>query len=262
MTHRTGYATLNQMKSTDEIQVFTDGASIGNPGPGGWGVLIRAGGRMRELSGGFRETTNNRMELYAAIMALESLPAGARVRLFSDSRYLVEGITKGWAEEWRAKGWRQTKTKPTPNADLWARLLDAASQRQVSWEWVRGHFGHPENERVDQLAQRAAKRKGLPVDEGYENRPAGGANDQLGLFDGGEPETMPNDGEKAPLKPSERRGKVVREGQPCRKCGTPVVKQAPARKISAKQRHYYEYYLVCPNCGTIYLVDEAKKAVK
>lgn len=253
--------TLNAMKPTDEIQIFTDGSSTGNPGPGGWAVLMREGGKMREFSGGFRETTNNRMELYAAIKALESLPKGARVRIFSDSRYLVEGITQGWAETWRAKGWRQTKNKPTPNADLWIRLLAAVEQRTVSWEWVRGHVGHPENEKADRLAQRAAGGRNLPADEGYENQPSGAENNQPGLFESKTIEAMPGGVEKAAVRPAESRGKVVREGQACRKCGMPVVRQAPKRKISKKQSHYYEYYLVCPNCGTIYLVDEAKREI-
>lgn len=261
MTAGEGYATLKPMKPNGEIQVYTDGSAIGNPGPGGWAALLFEGGRKREISGGFRQTTNNRMELYAAIMALESLPVGVKVRLFSDSSYLVAGITQGWAEKWRSKGWRQTKSKPTPNADLWARLLTAAGQRSVSWEWVPGHTGHKENERANLLAQRAALGRNLPADEGYENQPAGAQNGLPGLFDSPETAEMPEVEENPPVKPAERRGKVVREGQPCRKCGTPVVKRAPKRKISGKQSHYYEYYLVCPNCGTIYLVDEAKKEV-
>lgn len=261
LTPGKSYVTLNAMESTREYQVYTDGASLGNPGPGGWAALVRSGGRMRELSGGFRETTNNRMELYAVIMGLESLPAGARVRVISDSRYVVEGITQGWAEAWRAKGWRQTKNKPTPNADLWARLLEAVEQRHVSWDWVRGHVGHPENERADRLAQRAAGKRNLPADEGYENRPEGAENNQPGLFESAGREDITAEGEKTAVKPAERRGKVFRAGQPCRKCGTPVEKRVPSRKISAKQKYYYEYYLVCPNCGTMYLVDEAKRKV-
>ncbi len=253
--------TLNAMKVSDEYQVYTDGAALGNPGPGGWAALVRSGGRTRELSGGFRETTNNRMELYAAIMGLEQVPAGARVRLTSDSQYLVEGITKGWAEAWRAKGWRQTKHKPTPNADLWKRLLDAAEQRNVSWKWVRGHVGHRENERADRLAQQAASGRNLPADKGYENRAPEAAQNQPGLFDTAGAGNTPEEGEMTAVKPAERRGKVVRAGQPCRKCGTPVEKRVPSRKISARQKHYYTYYLICPNCGTMYLVDEARREV-
>lgn len=249
------YATLNPMAPAEEYRIYTDGSSTGNPGPGGWAALIHSRGRPRELAGGFRLTTNNRMELYAAIMGLEQVPEGASVRIISDSTYLVEGITQGWAEKWQAKGWRQTRHKPTPNADLWARLLQAVEKRRVRWEWVRGHVGHPENERADLLAQRAAGAKNLPADEGYENQPAEAVQNQPGLFDGG---GSSQEGES----PVERRGKVVREGQACRKCGAPVIKKAPERKISAKQKHYYTYYLACPECGTIYLVDEARREVQ
>jgi len=243
--------------SEEIIHIYTDGASLGNPGPGGWAALIRSGGRMRELSGGFRETTNNRMELYAAIMGLESLPVGARVKLYSDSSYLVQGISQGWAEKWKAKGWKQTRTKPTPNADLWARLLIAVGERQVSWEWVRGHAGHPENERADRLAVKAANGQNLPLDAGFS---AVLEAPQLSLFDGiGGQEEVKSAAE--PLKHAQGRGKVTQPGQTCRKCGTPVEKRIPSRKLSGKQKHYYAWYLVCPNCGTLYLVDEAKREV-
>ncbi len=256
------------------IEIFTDGASTGNPGPGGWAAIIRAAGRTLELSGGFRLTTNNRMELYAAITALEmvdtSFPAPAQVHLYSDSRYLVEGITRGWAEQWRAKGWRQTKNRPTPNADLWSRLLLAAAKHDVSWEWVRGHAGHPENERVDQLATKAASQRILPADEGYESGPEAareGVADgkgQPGLFVAGAGDQKAAEVDEPPVVTTVSvpgRGKVTRAGQPCRKCGTAVVKQAPARKVKPGQAHYYAWYLICPNCKTIYLVDEAKHEV-
>jgi len=258
------------------IEIFTDGASTGNPGPGGWAAIIRADGRTLELSGGFRLTTNNRMELYAAIVALEmvdtSYAAPALVRLYSDSRYLVEGITRGWAEQWRAKGWRQTKNRPTPNADLWSRLLLAAARHDVSWEWVRGHAGHPENERADQLATQAAGQRILPADAGYESgggpsasspsTGSGSERGQPGLFEVGTSRQQAAEVDE-PLAGSvtavNGRGKVTRAGQPCRKCGAAVVKQVPSRKVKPGQAHYYAWYLICPNCKTIYLVDEAKR---
>lgn len=256
------------------IEIFTDGASTGNPGPGGWAAIIRADGRTLELSGGFRMTTNNRMELYAAIAALEvvdkSHPAGSQVRVHSDSRYLVEGITRGWAEQWRARGWRQTKNRPTPNADLWSRLLLAAAKNDVAWEWVRGHAGHPENERVDQLATRAAGQRILPADEGYESGPEAARESvadgrgQPGLFEAGADVKKGAEGDESTdggAAPVPGRGKVTRAGQPCRKCGTAVIKQTPARKVKPGQAHYYAWYLICPNCKTIYLVDEAKRGV-
>jgi len=146
-----------------QITIFTDGSSQGNPGPGGYGVLILSEGKRKELSGGFRRTTNNRMELMAAIAGLEALPQPAQVRLYSDSQYLVKGMALGWARQWRAKGYRKKK-----NPDLWDRLLDLSDRHEVEFIYVAGHAGHPENERCDQLANAAAGRRGLPADEGYE----------------------------------------------------------------------------------------------
>ena len=135
------------------VEVFTDGACRGNPGPGGWGVLLRYGGKEKELYGGEPDTTNNRMELMAAIMALESLNRACHVRLTTDSEYVKNGITQ-WLPKWKARGWRTASKSPVKNADLWQRLEKAASQHEVQWHWVRGHSGHAENERVDRLANR------------------------------------------------------------------------------------------------------------
>jgi ribonuclease HI len=135
------------------VEAFTDGACRGNPGPGGWGVLLRYGDKEKELYGGEVATTNNRMELMAAIMALESLSRECEVRLTTDSEYVKNGITQ-WLPKWKARGWRTANKSPVKNADLWQRLERAASQHQVQWHWVRGHSGHAENERADQLANR------------------------------------------------------------------------------------------------------------
>ncbi|MDA1132431.1 MAG: ribonuclease HI [Proteobacteria bacterium] len=140
----------------DEIDAFTDGACLGNPGPGGWGVLLRAGGKERELSGGEAATTNNRMELMAAIVALESVAAGSRVRVHADSTYVKNGITE-WIARWKKNGWRTAAKKPVANVDLWQRLEAAVAGHDVSWHWIRGHNGHPENERADALAGAAAR---------------------------------------------------------------------------------------------------------
>ena len=139
--------------TTDHVEVFTDGACRGNPGPGGWGVLLRYGDKEKELYGGEPETTNNRMELMAAIMALESLNRACQVRLTTDSEYVKNGITQ-WLPKWKARGWRTANKSPVKNADLWQRLEQAAAQHTVQWHWVRGHSGHAENERADQLANR------------------------------------------------------------------------------------------------------------
>ncbi|MEO7240958.1 MAG: ribonuclease HI [Sphingomicrobium sp.] len=137
------------------VEIFTDGSCRGNPGPGGWAALIRAGAREKELSGGERLTTNNRMELTAAIRALEALTKPCRVALHTDSNYVKDGITR-WIHGWRKNGWRTADRKPVKNAELWQELLDAVASHRIEWHWVKGHSGHPENDRVDALACAAA----------------------------------------------------------------------------------------------------------
>ncbi|MBI1206189.1 MAG: ribonuclease HI [Azospirillum sp.] len=140
--------------TTDEtVEIFTDGACQGNPGPGGWGAILRCRGSERELCGGDAATTNNRMELMAAIQALEALKRPVTVRLYTDSQYLRDGITK-WIKGWKAKGWVTADRKPVKNQDLWQRLDAARERHAIEFHWVRGHAGHPENERADALARR------------------------------------------------------------------------------------------------------------
>ena len=137
------------------VEIFTDGACKGNPGPGGWGAVIRSGAHEKELSGGEAQTTNNRMELLAAIRALEALKRPCEVTLTTDSVYVRDGITK-WIHGWRRNGWRTADKKPVKNAELWQELLAAAQPHRIDWRWVKGHAGHPENERADRLACDAA----------------------------------------------------------------------------------------------------------
>jgi ribonuclease HI len=137
------------------VEIFTDGACLGNPGPGGWAALLRFGETEKELAGGDPDTTNNRMELLAAIMALEALKKPCTVALYSDSRYVIDGAT-GWLRSWKARGWKTADRKPVKNVDLWQRFEEAVAPHKVSWHWVRGHDGHVENERVDVLARNAA----------------------------------------------------------------------------------------------------------
>lgn len=144
------------------VEIFTDGACSGNPGPGGWGAVLRYDGREKELSGGEPRTTNNRMELIAAIAALEALRRPAKVRLHTDSTYLRDGITK-WIHAWKRRGWKTADKKPVKNVDLWQRLESALHRHQVEWHWVRGHSGHPENERADALARAAIPRTERPL---------------------------------------------------------------------------------------------------
>lgn len=144
------------MMADKTVDIFTDGACSGNPGPGGWGAILRFNGREKELLGGEAETTNNRMELMAALMALKALKRPCRVRLHTDSEYLRKGMTE-WIDRWQAKGWKNSRKKPVKNADLWQELLEAIKPHRIEWIWVKGHSGHPENDRADALA-----RAGIP----------------------------------------------------------------------------------------------------
>lgn len=143
------------MSDKPHVHIFTDGACKGNPGPGGWGALIRMGERERELSGSENPSTNNRMELMGAIKALEALTKPCRVTLTTDSNYVKDGITK-WIHGWQRNGWRTADKKPVKNVELWQALLVATARHEIEWHWVKGHNGHPDNERVDKLASDAA----------------------------------------------------------------------------------------------------------
>ncbi len=216
-----------------QILIYTDGACDPNPGgSGGYGIVLSYKGKRKEVSGGFRSTTNNRMEIYAAIKALESLKEPCEVTLHSDSEYLVNAINKGWVKRWKENNWWRTKHQRAVNSDLWEKLLALCETHKVEFVWVRGHAGHKENERCDYLALNALKQSNLPADEGYENRP-------------------PDEGEKV---------KITQDGQLCRKCSTPVVKRIP-KKPKKTQAYYYEYYFSCPKCHTMYMVEEAKRTI-
>lgn len=141
------------------VEIFTDGACSGNPGPGGWGAILRAGAREKELSGGEAATTNNRMELLAVINALSALKRPSAVTLCTDSRYVMDGATK-WIKNWKRNGWKTADKKPVKNGELWQALEAAAAPHQIRWRWVEGHAGHPENERCDALARAAIPSRG------------------------------------------------------------------------------------------------------
>ncbi len=140
------------------VEIFTDGACSGNPGPGGWAAVLRYGGREKRISGGEAATTNNRMELMGVIEALRCLKEPCEVVLTSDSRYVCDGLSKGWAESWRRNGWRKADKKPALNSDLWGTLLDLAGRHRLSVRWIKGHAGHPENECCDRMAVAAAQK--------------------------------------------------------------------------------------------------------
>ncbi|WP_028109083.1 ribonuclease HI [Ferrimonas futtsuensis] len=155
---------MTQLKS---VTLYTDGSCLGNPGPGGYGVLLRYRQHTREMSEGYRLTTNNRMEMLAAIIGLESLKEPCVVDLHTDSQYLRQGITQ-WIHGWKRKGWKTASKQPVKNVDLWKRLDEVTQKHQIEWHWVKGHSGQPENERVDDLAREAASGNELKEDTGYQ----------------------------------------------------------------------------------------------
>jgi ribonuclease HI len=156
------------MKDLKHVTIYTDGACIGNPGPGGYGVVLIYENRRKELSGGYRMTTNNRMEIMAAIAGLQALKERCRVTLYSDSQYLVRAVSQGWAKRWQAKGWMRNRRERALNPDLWETLLQLCDHHEVDLRWVKGHARSPENLRCDDLAMQAAQQRDLPADYGYE----------------------------------------------------------------------------------------------
>ena len=152
---------MSELKS---VIIYTDGACIGNPGPGGYAAVLLFKGKQKEISGGFNNTTNNRMEIMAAIKGLEALKEKSQVTLYSDSKYLVDSMSKGWVKRWQANRWKRNKKQVAQNIDLWKRLLELCEQHEVEFKWTRGHAGTPENERCDVLANLAASEPNLPED--------------------------------------------------------------------------------------------------
>lgn len=155
----------------ERVTIYTDGACIGNPGPGGYGVVLRYGELRKEFSGGFRWTTNNRMEIMGAIVGLSVLKRRCAVTIITDSQLLINTMTKGWIQRWRRNGWKKRNKEDVLNTDLWSRLLELCEQHEVGFVWTQGHAGDPENERCDQFARKAAQQEGLPPDPGYEKGP-------------------------------------------------------------------------------------------
>lgn len=226
-----------------QVTIYTDGAASPNPGPGGYGVVLLFGEHRKELCQGFRLTTNNRMELLAVIAGLEALKKPCQVTLYSDSKYVVQAIQKGWAVRWQQRGWMRNQEEKAKNADLWQRYLDAAARHAVQLEWVRGHAGVEENERCDQLAVEAAKADDLLVDQAFEA----------------------SAGTVGPVILNAREDKKIRHkepGEPCRKCSTPLERRVPKEgNRKPGQTYYYTWYLYCPGCRAMYMVEEAKREV-
>jgi ribonuclease HI len=212
------------------VEIYTDGGCEPNPGPGGYGVVLVHPKKRAEISGGFRQTTNNRMEIYAAIAGLELLKQPCQVTLYSDSQYVVKGMME-WVAGWKKKGWWRTKTERPENVDLWQRLDALCQTHQVEFRWLKGHAGHAENERCDRLAEAALRQPNLPVDDGYENKP---------VTEGVRPD--------------------MQEGEPCNKCSTPVIKQTSRKK--PKGEYYSGFYLWCPNCKATFTGEGARRLVE
>jgi len=223
-----------------QVTLYTDGAAEPNPGSGGYGVVLLFGQHRKELSAGYQLTTNNRMELLAVIVGLEALKKPCDVVVYSDSRYVVDAVEKGFVFRWRDLNWWRTKKEKAKNADLWQRFLVAYESHSVSFQWVPGHQGIEENERCDQLAVEAAKSQDRLPDDGYE----------------------PSAEAPAARSPAHGQSKTTHTepGEPCRKCGTPLVKKVPKQKKQKPgQSYYYEWYLSCSGCKAMYMVEAAKR---
>ncbi len=237
-----------------EIDLYSDGGAEPNPRKGGFGVIMSYKGTKKEFSQEFRLTTNNRMELRGVIHGLERLKTKSIVNVYSDSRYVIDGIEKGWAEKWKSNKWYRTKTEKAINYDLWDRLLILiANQQKVKFTWIRGHVGHPENERCDQLANIALNSESLIEDTVYEEN----LYQDTGLeFNS----ATINPTEANNSRPGKDSGKIKNEGDLCRKCGTAVIhKTGKKKEFKPGQTYYYEYYFLCPKCKTVYFVEDAKK---
>jgi len=256
-----------------DVTIYTDGAAEPNPGPGGYGVVLLHGNHRKEMSGMFRLTTNNRMEILAAIVGLEALKEPCNVTLYSDSKYLVDAMSLGWVKQWKAKRWRRGKKAKVINKDLWERLLSLCDKHQVEFKWVKGHAGIPENERCDRISMQFLGKQNLLEDKGY----AASVKEQTFWQDieseanlsapvlGNNRDSL----KRAPTLPSKivkkaksEKEKMTHEGQPCRKCSIPVIKRITRQKPKGNRNYYFEYYFYCPNCRTMYMVEDAKRHFK
>lgn len=230
-----------------DIELYSDGGADPNPGKGGFGIILSYKGHKKEFFRGYKLTTNNRMELMGVIFGLEQLKTKSNVQIYTDSKYVINGITKGWAEKWKSNGWLRNKSDKAINSDLWDRLLNIVAKHSVEFNWVKGHSGHPENERCDTLASMGINSDELEEDFGYE------PSDHVEVR-----KTKPN------ITYSHRsKIKIEKEGDNCRKCGVPVIKKVrkKRKKIKPKQTYFYEYVLLCPTCKTMYLTDDAKREI-
>jgi len=238
--------TMREWTEVPDISLFSDGGAEPNPGIGGFGVILSYKGKEKEFFQGYKLTTNNRMELMGVIYGLEQLKTKSNVQVYTDSRYVVDGITKGWAKKWKQNNWKRRAHTKAINSDLWDRLLTLSSEHNCIFNWVRGHAGHIENERCDRLANQGIKSKDLLDDYGYE-------------------QTVENEESPAYVTESQyinTKIKIEKVGDRCRKCDTQVIKRTTKKKtLKPKQTYYYDYYLYCPSCQTMYMVEDAKREI-
>ncbi len=237
---------MKEWTEIPDIELYSDGGAEPNPGKGGFGVILSYKGKRKEFFKGYKLTTNNRMELIGVIFGLEQLKTKSNVQVFTDSRYVIDGITKGWARKWKENNWKRNKNTTAINSDLWDRLLNAISQHTVEFNWVKGHSGHNENERYDTLANFGINSNELLDDFGYEAKEE-------------------DEKDKTQTKTNndyQKKIKIEKEGDNCRKCGEPVIKKIPKKKKRKQnQSYYFEYYLFCPSCRAMYMTEDGKREI-
>jgi ribonuclease HI len=247
------------------VTIYTDGAAEPNPGPGGYGIVLVSGQHRKELSGGFRLTTNNRMELMGVIVALEALSKSCLVNLYSDSKYVVDSIKKGSLDRWNRNRWQRSPGQPVKNVDLWKRYLEASQKHTIRLHWVKGHAGVALNERCDELAVQAAQGFELQEDVGYLTDPSS-SHVQKGRSDRTRNSDLDQSSKNLIPGPKVSASHVQTgeptEGDPCRKCSEPLIRKNTKPKARKPgQTYYFLWYLFCPGCGTMYMVNEAKRII-
>lgn len=239
------------MTKIPEVHIFSDGWANPNPGPGGYGVILKCGNHQKDFSQGYKKTTNNRMELLWAITGFQKIKTPSRVTLNTDSQYTINGLQKWWAKKWKANAWCRTGNKKAINHDLWAILLEESEKHEVSFNWIKGHNGHVENELCDELATLAMQRDDLLVDEGYIETPEKNTNSLLN--------SLSSQGKEATVTI----WIFEKTWTNCKKCEHPLVKKYPKHtKKTLEKQYYYEYFHHCESCKTNYMLQEAKRDIK
>lgn len=235
---------MKKEEDIPKVELYSDGAAEPNPGKGGYGIILKYKGYKKEFYQGFEFTTNNRMELMGIIVGLEKLKKFSEISIYTDSKYVVDSIEKGWAKKWKENNWLQEKQKEAKNSDLWEKLLHLLSKHKTRFNWIKGHNGHVENERCDQLATFGMSQEILMPDYGY--------------IETSSPKRL-----QSAKQDMTEKTKITQVGDQCRDCNTPVEKRIPKhKKLKPEQSYYFEWYLYCINCKKMYMVESAKKEIK